>query len=74
MANTEDEYDFGKRYDWSTWLDGQTWRLTRGVDFTVDAAVFRSMAYRAAARRSGAVVTSIEGEAVVLQFTPHDEA
>jgi hypothetical protein len=34
------------KYPWSTWLDGQLWELTPGVDFTVPVVNFQAMAHR----------------------------
>lgn len=39
------------QHSWSEWLDGQTWRLTRGVDYHADERVLADLAYNAARRR-----------------------
>ena len=34
---------------WHLWLDGRSWHLSRGVDYTVATVAMRAYVYRAAA-------------------------
>lgn len=70
MAERDNNFDFPMRYDWAAWFNGETWRLSKGEDFSVSVPVFRSMAYRAAAARRGSLLTTIDGDDLVVRFTP----
>tara|TARA_Y100000590_G_scaffold374977_1_gene439600 strand:+ start:53 stop:271 length:219 start_codon:yes stop_codon:yes gene_type:complete len=70
MAERVNDYEFPVRYDWSAWFNGETWILRSGEDFAVRPEIFRSQAYRAATTRGGTLLTSREGDDVVLRFTP----
>lgn len=55
-------------YDWKTWLDGNVWELTRGVDFHCHPGSLRPLAYTAAAKLGKKVhVAILEDDRVVLQ-------
>lgn len=53
-------------YPWVKWLDGQIWRLLPGVDFTVSAESFRSLAGQTARKRGLRLRTSIRPDGSVL--------
>ena len=55
------------RYPWDEWLDGQTWRLVRGEDFTTQINSFRSTAIIRAKARGVKLKTVVDGEAVYLR-------
>lgn len=57
------------KYRWEEWLDGQAWKLTRGVDFTVSPNRFRqgSSLQVAAAKRGMRVRTHVDGDSVIIQ-------
>lgn len=40
------------KYPWDEWLNGQTWQLTRGVDFTLDDSSLRAAVSSAANKRN----------------------
>lgn len=60
----------GKRYDWSSWLDGGQWKLVKSVDFVVGLYSFRTQAKNAARKRGCELVIQLtqddEGRSVVL--------
>lgn len=56
------------------WFDGSIWCLQPGIDFNCKPKVIRAALARAATRHGGKVRTSIEGNAVVMQFYRPDEA
>ena len=67
----DEEYDFyahRTRYPWGLWLDGQTWRLTRGIDFQVDVPSMRTTVYNAGRARGLKVRTTAEnGTCIVIR-------
>ena len=56
-----------QRHPWDLWLDGQTWTLERGVDFTCRTYCLRQRAYEYAKRRGKSVRVSIVGDVVTMQ-------
>jgi hypothetical protein len=62
-----DTYDFARRYDWQTLLDGKVRRLRQGEDFTCPTSIFRAQANRAARRAGLSIRTRNEGDAIVIQ-------
>jgi len=60
-------------YAWEEWLDGGTWRLVPGEDFTLTAEGFRRVAHAAARRHGGRALTSIENGSFFLQFVRDGE-
>lgn len=59
------------KYPWNEWLDGRTWRATRGVDFDVSLDAFRSVLYGKASRTSRWKIRSeIDGDSVVFRASP----
>lgn len=54
-------------YHWDSWLDGRIWKLTRGVDFAVAEANFRSAAYVSAKRRGMKVSVNMHDGSVFIQ-------
>lgn len=76
MAKTLDSFNFGTRtnstdYPWDDWTDGRVWELTRGVDFTSNAASFRAHLYKVSKDR-GIDVRSriIDEDTIVFRFNP----
>lgn len=39
------------KYNWDSWLDGRTWTLEKGVDFTQPLESFRIYVYTTAGKR-----------------------
>jgi hypothetical protein len=64
---------YGK-YPWKEWLDGGTWQLTPGEDFTTAMEVFRRAAHAAAQARHGKVRTAVRNGHFLLQFLPGDKS
>lgn len=62
----------GSRYPWDQLLDGSTWELVKGEDFTSRPQTIISSARTQARRRGGSVRTRLfvgpDRTAVVLQF------
>lgn len=58
-----------RKYDWDSWLDGRTWKLTKGEDFHCDAKSFRSSAAAATKRLrpTSKLVSSISGDSVTIR-------
>jgi len=48
-------------YPWDEWLDGQTWVLQQGVDYTVATRAMRAYAYRAGRARD-LTVSTVRGD------------
>lgn len=63
-------------YPWSKWLDGQVWKLVRGVDFQCKPTSMRMAAVYASNRRRGTVRFSVnkKSDTVYLQFIPEKSA
>jgi hypothetical protein len=61
------------RYPWATWLNGQTWRLTKGEDFKTEAENFRAQVYIAAKARGLAAHTSRNGDELFIQAVPEND-
>lgn len=45
------------KYPWKEWLNGESWTLTRGIDFQVSLSALRAAASQAA-KREGCRVTT----------------
>ncbi len=58
------------KYPWDEWLDGSTWRITRGQDFDVEPSSMRKGASQAASRRGLRAQTQIEDDSVIFRATP----
>lgn len=75
MAERLDIFDFDaaspsrKGHPWEEWLDGNPWRLARGVDFQGTTINFVSTAWKRAAERGRGLRTHRNGDVVVLQAT-----
>ena len=72
MAERLEHYEFrglGRRptYPWDEWLDGSTWRITRGADFDSQARAMVKLVHHAARRRGQLVATQIEGDSVIFR-------
>ncbi len=61
-------------YDWETWLNGEVWKLTRGVDFQISAINFRTSASAAATKRGKNTHARIIGDEVILQAYTKDRS
>ena len=79
MAERLPAYDFGQRFrttgrrghPWEEWLDGNPWRLTRGVDFDSTIVNFRDGVHRAASTRGVRAITRQESDdVIVIQAVP----
>lgn len=60
-----------RKYPWEEWLDGRTWELTRGEDFTSNALAFRNQIYTRA-RDFGKLVsvTIVDDDTLRMQGRP----
>jgi hypothetical protein len=77
MATIVDEIPPAERgaakYPWDEWLNGQNWKLVRGIDFQVPTATFRSGAASIGRRRGLAVKTRVIGNDVYVCATAPTE-
>lgn len=48
MSEVLDEFNFGPKYPWPQWMDGQIRRITKGEDFDIDTEKMRITLYRGA--------------------------
>lgn len=67
-----------RRYPWDEWLDGSTWLLEHGEDFTVAAETMRVMVYQNATKRGLKVTTELHGpvgseDLKIRAYTPEPE-
>jgi len=73
MAERLENYEFGKAagrpttHPWDEWLDGSTWRITRGTDFDARPSSIRQEILQTAKRRGLEAETSVEGDSVVFR-------
>lgn len=63
------------RYPWAEWLDGSTWLLKSGEDFTVAAETMRVMVYQNAKKRDLKAATELVGpvgaeDLIIRAYTP----
>ena len=61
------------KYPWSTWLDGQLWELTPGVDFKIPLKNFQSMCHKYAGNYDMRVRTKISGGKFYLKLRQDDD-
>ena len=54
--------------DWDSLVDGNTYRLVSGEDFTGEQLSIQSSAHQAATRRGLRVRTTTQGRDVIVQF------
>ncbi len=80
MAERLEHYEFGNnkagrplKYPWDEWLDGSTWRITRGTDFDAKPSSVRSEVYRSAYQRGLRIESRIEGDSVIFRASPKNE-
>lgn len=60
-----------RRYNWDNWLNGNPWRLKKGIDFFVGVPSFRSVAAQAANKRNRRLQTKVESDdTIVIQALP----
>lgn len=57
----------GPKYPWETILDGQTWRLEQGEDFSCKPESFRGAVYLASKARGKKSRCKVEGTAVYVE-------
>ena len=75
MAERLENYEFGKasgrppKYPWDEWLDGSTWRITRGADFDGKVVSMRKMVSLAGRQRGLRAETRIEGDSLIFRAT-----
>lgn len=63
------------KYNWDEWLDGQTWHLKKGEDFSVASGALRAAAANAAKVRGLVLKAKITPEGdVVLRAVKKDDA
>jgi len=60
-------------FPYTKWLDGNIWRIRRGVDFDMPAKNMRVNLYSAADRRGVRVRTKLKGDEITLQAYPWDD-
>jgi uncharacterized protein YlaN (UPF0358 family) len=74
IAEFTDHRTRGGKYPWAEWLDGQIWRLERGVDFTCSLTLIRQKIYQQSLQHGGsatvAKLVSDGKEYVEFQFLP----
>jgi hypothetical protein len=74
VAERLETYHFGPgpqpTYDWANWTDGGIWRLKRGEDFALTIKSFREYVYSYAKTHRLSVLTRVEDDCLVVQFTP----
>ena len=77
MAEVDEEFVWKKplgksnrKYPWEKWLDGQTWKLTHGEDFTCKITNFRQMAVvvKDRLKMEGEIHVHIEGNTLWVKF------
>lgn len=56
-----------KHYPWHRWLDGRTWELTIGVDFTGDLGAFRTACHKYAGHNGLRMRTHVAGSLLYIQ-------
>jgi hypothetical protein len=68
LTSTRNKHD----YPWDDWLDGSTWKVVKGVDFTVPVSSMRSECYIQAAKRKGKALTHATktGDGLIFRFEP----
>jgi hypothetical protein len=64
------------KYSWDQWLDGQTWHLKKGEDFTVASGALRAAAANAAKVRDLDLRAKItpEGDVILRALHKKDDA
>lgn len=70
MAEVLENYEFNgrnRKYRWDDWLDGQVWKLTSPVDFTVKYSSMRAIVAIEAKRRGLKIRSRVEDNALVIQ-------
>lgn len=70
MAEVLENYEFSRRnsiYRWEDWLDGQVWKLTFNLDFTVKYSSMRAMVAVEAKRRGLKVRSRLDDNVLVIQ-------
>lgn len=60
------------KYPWDEWMDGSTWRITRGADFDVKVLSIRSGVHRCARQRGLRSEARIEGDSLIFRATPKE--
>jgi len=63
----------GGNYPWSTWLDGNAWKLTKGEDFETEAENFRAQVYIAAKARGLTAHTARIDDDLFVQAAPSSD-
>lgn len=73
MAETLEAYNFlgnhgNAIYPWAEWGDGRIVKITKGIDFSVDAPVMRGQVIVRARKESLLFKTNVRGDDVVFTF------
>jgi len=55
------------KYDWDSILNGKTWELKQGEDFTMEPRTFVAHAHGTAKRRNLRVRTHVDGKKVIVR-------
>jgi hypothetical protein len=72
MAKPVKAHDFRRPgrprlYQWDQWLDGRTWRLTAGEDYSVSTTKMQMTAYQQARRMGLRVRTEVAAGGLYIQ-------
>lgn len=59
-----------RKYPWHDWTDGDWWRLTDGLDYTIATTAFRSVAFNHARRHGYKIQTKQVEGGIFIRFTP----
>lgn len=76
MATPVPDYKFTETrgataiYPWDQWLDGQSWRLVRKVDFFVTLPSMKNHIYATARRCGLSAKIAVEGDVIYMKATP----
>ena len=70
MAKRVNEIPSRAQYPWDEWLDGSTWELEPGIDFTASVPAVRQSAWSAASTRGLDLITRFRGGKLYLKALP----
>lgn len=76
MATPVPDYKFTETrgataiYPWDQWLDGQSWRLVRKVDFFITLSSMKNYIYIMARKRGLKAKIAVEGDVIYMKATP----
>lgn len=61
----------GSKYPWSEWMNGQVWKLTKGIDFNCTVESFTTGCHYAAKVSGKRAKTRRDGDTVYVCATPN---